>query len=245
MPSSLPFSPDASLEELLDIASQRYEVRFEPVSAGNHTLDILQIANMAEYVERISSAAPKDGLDLPFWAKVWPASMLLSHFICTLPCDEGAELLEIGGGVGICGLFAAKCGFSTTITDISPDALLFARINALKNGLADRVNVQYADFSTDRLGKRFDYIVGSEVLYVEKLHRGLVKFMQAHIAPTAQAEVILSRSFNRKSVRFFKLADKEFHSAEKTVGCKMTGENGEDEKHLCSIHRFKPRKQVG
>ncbi|NJB67466.1 putative nicotinamide N-methyase [Desulfobaculum xiamenense] len=245
MSTPLPISLDAPLDELLDCARERYQVHFEPFSAGRHTLELLQISNMTEYVEKISQADTDDDIDLPFWAKVWPASMILSHFVCVLPPRPDAEVLEIGCGVGVCGLFAAATGFRTTLTDTNPDALLFSRINALKNGLEDRVDVRQADFAADRLGKRFDYIVGSEVLYIERLHRGLVKFMLAHIKPVPHAEVIFSKNFSRKSTRFFKLVDEDFLSSERTVGCKASLDNGESEKYLCTIHRFKPRKQVG
>lgn len=244
MSTSLPFSPDDTLDELLHKAEERYTLRFEPISAGGQTIEVLQIANMAEYVEKITEAENIDDLELPFWAKIWPASMILAHFLSSMPHNPDIEILEIGAGLGVCGLFAAARGFKTTITDITPDALLFARINALKNGLQDRVDIRPADFSADKLGRRFDYIIGSEILYVEKLHRGLSKFLLNHIKPTRHAEILLSRSYSRKSIRFFKLMDKEFLSQEKVVGGKRHDTGSDQEKFLCSIHRFKPRKQV-
>ena len=47
-------SLDAPLDELLDAARAKFQVEFEPVAAGGKTLEILQIANMAEYVERLA-----------------------------------------------------------------------------------------------------------------------------------------------------------------------------------------------
>jgi len=236
-------SLDAPLDELLDYAGRSYSVGFEPVSAGGHTLEILQITNMAEYVERIAEAAGKNGIELPFWAKIWPSSMLVAHMISTMSLKPEATVLEIGAGVGVCGLAAAASGHQTVITDINPDALLFARINALKNGLGDKVTVQRADFSEDRLGRRFDVIIGAEVLYIEKLHRGLAKFLEAHIKRQPGAEIIMARDHKRKAMRFFKLVEEEFHQAQKTIGCKST-DNGETERYLCDIIRLMPKKLV-
>ncbi|WP_461209236.1 class I SAM-dependent methyltransferase [Desulfocurvus sp. DL9XJH121] len=234
---------DAPLDELLDMARSRYEVCFEPVAVDGVSLEILQIADMAKYVERLAEGAAKDGLDLPFWARIWPASLLLAHTIGSLPADRDTELLEIGAGVGICGLTAAARGIRATITDINPDALLFSRINILHNGLGGLAEARKADFAADRLGKRFQYIYGAEVLYIEKLHRGLVKFLGAHLRPEDKAEVIISRDWKRKSIRFFKLAEEEFHLDRRTIGCKAT-DGGETERYLCEIIRLKPRKKV-
>jgi predicted nicotinamide N-methyase len=245
VPTPESISLDAPLDELLDYAGRRFAVAFEPVSAAGRTLEILQITNMAEYVERIAEAATQgQGLDLPFWARIWPASMVLAHMAASLPLGPGAELLEIGAGVGVCGLFAAAAGLHATITDISHDALVFTRINALHNGLGDRVRVLRADFSADRLGRRFDVIIGAEVLYIERLHRGLVKFLGAHLRPREGAQALLARNHERRSMRFFKLAEEDFVMSNKTVGCKATGEDGEIERHLCDIVRLVPRKVV-
>lgn len=244
MSTTEPISLDAPLDELLDYAGTRFDVGFEPVAAGGHSLEILQITNMAEYVERIAQGAGKDGIELPFWAKIWPSSMLMAHLISTLPVKDGATALEIGAGVGVCGLAAAAHGFDTVITDINHDALVFARINALKNGLDDRITVQSADFSQDRLNRRFDVIIGAEVLYLEKLHRGLAKFLDAHIRHQPGCEVILARDHKRKSMRFFKLIEDDFHQDGRTIGCKAT-ENGETERFLCDIIRLTPRKMAG
>lgn len=235
---------DAPLDELLDMARSRFEVRFEPVNAGGHTLDILQITNMAEYVEHLADAARGEIVDLPFWARIWPASMLLAHVAASLPADEETTVLEIGAGVGICGLVAAARGLRAVITDISPDALLFSRINVLQNGLQDRAEVLAADFSADRLGRRFQYVLGAEVLYIEKLHRGLVKFLLAHLRADGVSEVVLSRDWKRKSIRFFKLAEQEFQLDRRTVGCKSS-QDGEDERYLCEVIRMRPRKKAG
>ncbi|BBD06976.1 class I SAM-dependent methyltransferase [Desulfovibrio ferrophilus] len=234
----------APLDELLDYASQRFEVAFEPVSAGGHTLQVLQITNMIEYVERIASHAGRDGIELPFWAKIWPSSVILAHMIGTLPKTDNATLLEIGAGVGVCGLAAGAYGFESVITDINPDALIFSQINILQNGLSDRVKVQRADFSEDRLGKRFNYIIGAEVLYIEKLHRGLAKFLNAHIKHEAEAQILISRDHKRKAMRFFKLIQQDFHQASKTIGCKTT-EDGDTERFLCDVIRMTPRKLAG
>ncbi len=238
-------SLSAPLDELLDAAKARYDVRFEPVTIGEHTLDILQIADLEALIDRLVQTSGAGPIELPFWAKIWPTSILLSHFLRHLDPQGGRSLLEIGAGVGICGLFAARQGFHTVITDIHPDALLFTQINILQNGLADRARTARADFTTDRLSQRFDVILGSEVLYMEDTYRGLLKFLEAHLSLDPAAEVVLAKDYHRKAARFFNMADKEFAVAERVVGYKEKNP-GQDapERKLSQIYRMRLRKHA-
>lgn len=235
----------APLDELLDLARSRYDVCFEPVTIGERTLEILQIVDLPALIDRLLATDDIDPMALPYWATIWPTSMLLGHFLHHLDPRGGRSLLEIGAGVGICGLFAAAHGFETVITDIHPDALLFSRINIVQNGLEDRATAIRADFSADRLDRRFDIILGSEVLYLKNLHRGLLKFLLAHLKPDPSAEVLLAKNFHRQAHHFFTLADKEFQIAERVVGYKenTSAENGPERK-LSHIHRMRLRKHV-
>jgi predicted nicotinamide N-methyase len=245
---------DASLDELLALARARYDVRFEPLTVGDVTLELLQIADMEALIDRLTREAGDGPLKLPFWARIWPTSILLSYFLRRLepktPAGATKSLLEIGAGVGICGLFAAAFGFDVTITDIEPDALLFTRIGILKNGLAANARVMRADFSSDRLGRRFDCIVGSEVLYLEDLHRPLVKFLSAHLSLDPAAEVVLARDYHRKADAFFRRAEPDYHIAERTIGYKETpapgqdGEKGRVERQLTTITRMRAKKHA-
>ncbi len=194
---------NAPLVELLDLARSRYDICFEPVTIGDNTLDILQIAELSTLLDRLMATAGTEPVHLPYWAKIWPTSILLSHFLHNLDPEGGRSLLEIGAGVGICGLFAAARGFETVITDILPTPCCSHRINILRKRPGRRASVARADFATDRLGRRFDIILGSEVLYLEDLHRGLLKFLMAHLKAAPAAEVCWPRTITAGPSVFF------------------------------------------
>ena len=243
--------PEATLDDLLAFAGKKYALEFEPVSAGGVTLRILQIANMRELLDAaIAENALKDALTtLPLWAKIWPASLVLGHALASLP-PAGHKLLEIGAGCGVAGLVAAALGFNACITDINPDALLFARINILANDLGERARVCRADIESDNLGERFSLVLGAEILYLEHLYRPLVKFLARHLraggsdpAPAA----LLATDHRRNAKRFFKLAEKEFSIAHKPIGIRARpapedgpADAGREERHLLSLHRLTP-----
>ena len=233
----------APLDELLDAAKKRYDVHFEPVAVDGETLELLQLDDVAALIDQQLAKAGDGPVDLPYWATIWPAALLLAHSLRHLGPPDGRTLLEVGCGIGLVGLFAAKKGFPTLLTDIHPDALLFTQINILQNGLSDTASVARADFTTDRLGRRFDVILGAEVLYLQDTYRSLLKFFLAHIALKKDAALLLSKDFTRKATRFMDLADEEFTIAERVVGYKETApESGQPERKLCQIYRMTPKK---
>ena len=234
---------EAPYDELLDWARGAYGVVFEPLCIDDVRLEVLQIADMVAHLDHLAAAAHGEGVELPLWSRVWPASLLTSHFLRRLPPQPGRPLLEVGAGVGVCGLFAAAFGHEALITDVNPDALRFARINVLHNGLGDRAAVARANFAGDVLPRRFARIVGAEVLYLEPLHAPLLAFLKAHLAAGPESEAILSCNYLRDPKAFLNLAARDFAIATATLGCKSAApEPGQPaEHHLINIHRLKVR----
>jgi 2-polyprenyl-3-methyl-5-hydroxy-6-metoxy-1,4-benzoquinol methylase len=242
-----PFSPQASLEELLALARSKFPCDFDHLKIGQADLDILQLTDMDAYIDSLTEKAAQDeGLQLPFWARIWPTSILLGHSLQNAPHPKSTPLLEIGAGVGLCGLIAAQLGFSVTITDNNEDALLFSRINILKNNLEHKARIGYVDFTSTSLEQRYPLIVGSEVLYHEETYRPLLKFLLKHIQPSADAEVVLAKSYKLKARRFFSMAGRDFDIQEKVIGYKeaQSGNDAQSERHLAQIFRMKPKKHA-
>ena len=199
---------DASLDQLLDLVSARYAVHFETLRIGEDVLECLQFSDMEAYIEqRLHRSSPGEGIDaLPLWAKIWPASFPLAIYMRGLRPASGERVLEIGAGLGVSGLFAAKRGFSVVLSDTVPEALLFARINCLRNALGDEVRVQQIDFTASDDPGRFDRIIGSEVLYREQYFKPLLHFFRTNLEPKPSAEILLSADAGRRSIKFFAAA---------------------------------------
>lgn len=245
------FAPDATLDELLDRVGQKFTTEFETVKIGSHEIQLLQIADMESYVDHLADSTPEGKtLELPFWARIWPTSILLGYYVQRLDPANGPDMLEIGTGVGLCGLIAARHGFNVTISDINEDALLFCRINILKNKLQERCRVARIDFTTDRLDRRFHRIIGSEVLYRDQSYRQLVKFLYRHLKQAPGAEAVIAKDYQLKAAKFFKLARETFRIQEQIIGFK-TAANGDGdgegagEKQLSAIYRLTPKTNAG
>lgn len=238
----LPFPPQAGLPELLELAEAKYRTRFETIGIGGLEVDVLQLADLEEHIDRLAETAGEGGLELPFWAKIWPTSILLSYFILKLPTALNGTALEIGSGVGLCGLIAAKHGFPVLISDNHPDALLFARINILRNGLQERADVARIDFTQDVLDTRYPLILGSEVVYREGDVQPLIQFLEQHLDTTPSSQALLARSYKRQADTFYRQAEKRFSIQEKTLGYKeSTASDVASERHLCIISKLTRR----
>jgi len=74
---------------------------------------------------------------------------------------SGETVLEIGTGVGLAAVLAAREGCRVLATDVVPAAVECARANAVLNGVADRLEVRLGDCFEPARGQTFDLICAS------------------------------------------------------------------------------------
>jgi predicted nicotinamide N-methyase len=241
MTANVPFPPDASLDELLALAHKKFKVGFNPVSIGKEAFEVPYISNMTEYVDRlVQGTQPGKTIQLPLWAKIWPASIMLAHAAGQMPCTGRESLLEIGAGLGIPGLVAARHGFSTVISDIDDDALIFARINILKNNLRDTATIRKIDVCSTRTDQKFDIIIASEIQYLPNISQDLVDFLRSSLAPSGT--ILLARDAQRKENSFLTLATEFFQIQSKKVAFKQHGSrNATKEQFQATLYRLIPK----
>jgi len=105
---------------------------------------------------------------IPYWANVWESAIVLAEELSQLD-GRGQTLLELGCGLALPAIVAARHGFTATASDYEEAALEGVRYNADRNGaagLAVRL-LDWRNLPAD-LG-RFDRVVAADVLY-EKHH---------------------------------------------------------------------------
>jgi len=125
-----------NLDALLERIGDRYETETSEVALRGIRLKLLQIKDMAAYIEEVIERAGEGAVRLPYWAKVWEASLVLADYLLGLPeFAPGAaprHIIELGAGLGVPGLFAAAAGHDVTLTDCEPEALEFTQATALE-----------------------------------------------------------------------------------------------------------------
>jgi ETFB lysine methyltransferase len=124
---------------------------------------------------------------LPYWADVWPSSIVLGERLLA-ESGDGRSLLELGCGVGVVALAAATAGFDVTVSDYYDDALAFAQVNLARAGheVAARA-LDWRALPADL--PRFDVVVASDVLYERPYAQLVADVFARTVAPHGRALV--------------------------------------------------------
>ena len=120
----------------------------------------------------------------PYWAVLWRSSATLARDLEGLDL-EGRRVVELGCGLGVPSIAAARAGARVLATDIDPDAVEIAARNAAENGL--EIETAVADWAApDELVQRgpFDLIIAADVLYERQNVAALLSLLP-RLAPEA------------------------------------------------------------
>jgi len=119
----------------------------------------------------------------PFGLLLWESAIGLGEALCRAPALVAERtVLELGCGAGLSGLVAHALGGDVTQTDHADEALGLAKINAAANGIADvtRFRSDWLEWDHDR---RYDTIIGADILYDRDLHTPIIAIMARNIGP--------------------------------------------------------------
>lgn len=149
--------------------SSRYDVVEDPLSLGTCAFSILRVRDTNALLKEINHETFVTDERLPYWAELWPSSIELARYCLKERGVSGRKILEIGCGLGLAGVAAARAGAHVIFTDYEPDALKFARYNALKNlppdSIDSRVKFRLLDWRSDEEVEPVDMIIGADVVY--------------------------------------------------------------------------------
>jgi methylase of polypeptide subunit release factors len=117
----------------------------------------------------------------------------------------GGSVLDLGTGSGIGALFAARWARRVLATDLNPEAVRCAQINALVHHLEDKIETRVGDLFEPAGAERFDLILFNPPFYHGRPHDlaaaawtspdAFERFLQQlplHLTETGRALVVLS-----------------------------------------------------
>jgi predicted nicotinamide N-methyase len=162
-----------------------YPARVIPLQFGAVHVDLLVVSRLEDYVDAAAQLRDADAPEPPYWAHVWPGSRVLADLVATQLDCVGRRVIDIGCGVGLAGLVAAKRGAPVTMIDSARDALCFAHANAALNRCD--VAVLQSHICADAVRGEFDYCLAADVTYDPALQTGVAKFLARHLAPGGRA----------------------------------------------------------
>jgi len=180
-----PDLPDLGRSAVLDgdalvvALTRRFRTSIEDATVAEHTFSILKPANPDDLIREEDFVKDER---LPYWADVWPSSIVLAEKLLKLKC-AGRTALELGCGVGLSTLAATSAGFDVLSTDYYEDALDVTRANVFRNlGTIARTRmVDWRHFPED-LG-RFDLVFASDVLYEKEYAELLPVLLRRLLVP--------------------------------------------------------------
>jgi 2-polyprenyl-3-methyl-5-hydroxy-6-metoxy-1,4-benzoquinol methylase len=220
----------------MDDIEKDYQTEIVPITVSGRTLQCLQLAALDEIIIRRLETSDEHLSGLPFWGKIWEASIVLAAYLAAQPVLPGRKILEIGTGLGVSGLFAAACGHEVTLSDHTAPILRFIRANVLLNNL-ENVPIINVDWRKPAGEERYDWIIGAEVIYHRPTYDDLVRFLLQRLKP--HGTIFLAKSTSLPADTFFaKLTQHfKFKRLDKTM-------RSEDQEFAISLYAIKRKEDV-
>jgi predicted nicotinamide N-methyase len=109
------------------------------------------------------------GRPIPWWARLWPSGTALARALEAKPPRPGARVLELGCGLALPSLAAARAGAEVLATDGSTDAVVFAAHGFALNALeGESAHADWAEHG-DQLVERgpYDLVLAADVFYTQ------------------------------------------------------------------------------
>jgi predicted nicotinamide N-methyase len=145
----------------------------------------------------ISSAA------WPLFGLLWPSGTRLAERIALRPVNADEHILEIGCGLALASIVAHRRGADVTASDCHPLAAGFLQRNLRLNGLLPMpfVHGQWGGAAPVAAvkHKRYELIIGSDVLYERDIKGDLASHIAEHAAPLAEVWIIDPDRSNRSA----------------------------------------------
>ena len=141
---------------------------------------------------------------VPYWPTLWPSARMLAKAILREPWEsypQPLQVLEVGCGLGLAGVACLARGLRVTFSDVDETALTYAAANARVNGYPDGFRTRLLDFRCPPDDVKYPVVIGSDLMYEERMVDPLVRLLEAVLAPGG---VCLIADPDRHAARFFR-----------------------------------------
>jgi predicted nicotinamide N-methyase len=159
-----------------------YRAILTQVPVAVDRVPLWQVDDLERCVDRHALLAGDDPAEPPYWAHLWSGARVLADAVPARP----GRTIELGCGLGLPGLTAARRGGAVTFVDRAPTPLAFVHASATAGSL-DRVDLVAADFTAGGLAGQFDLVLLAEVLYDRAAFPAIARALAALLAPRGVA----------------------------------------------------------
>jgi predicted nicotinamide N-methyase len=131
---------------------------------------------------------------------LWPSSIHLASALAKRAINPKEKILEIGCGLALASLVGHRMGANITACDRHPKAKLFLIENLRLNNLS-RLPFRHAqwgehptpsikDTGAALLTKKYDLVIGSDLLYEPDMPKALARFVDECANPNAEVWIV-------------------------------------------------------
>lgn len=190
------------LGDLRSKLEKRYRLNHFSLKIGQRSYQLASVSNIDELLDQIIEQGPGtaafDDEQIAYWAELWHASIGLAEMIEEgKVVKSGQKVLEIGCGMGLCGIAAGFQEARVILTDYLPEALELARYNWMLNHESEP-DCRILDWRSPKPEWQSEVLIASDVAYEKRAYKPLLRFFREMISD--HGEIWLSepgRSFTQ------------------------------------------------
>ncbi|MFN8643675.1 MAG: methyltransferase domain-containing protein [Candidatus Binatia bacterium] len=145
--------------EVGGVPVERFDVALGPLD-----LSLWRAAHLERFVDAAALLGAEAPPEPPYWMHLWPGALALARRVAVEPrVGPGRRVLELGCGLGLPALAAARRGAHVVACDWRREPLAVVARSAADNGVAIRC-VQM-DWGAPALAGGFDLCLGADIGY--------------------------------------------------------------------------------
>jgi predicted nicotinamide N-methyase len=173
----------------------KYDTVWRTETIGDWDVEILQLVDFEAAVDKLINhlqLAGRDDIlpeDCPYFGQIWSASRSLATEVSRLDL-KGKTSLEVGCGLALPSLVAARNGAACTALDIHPDVYAFIEKTLEKNALPRSIDFKQQSWTEFTASAKFDLILGSDILYENQHPSNISDLLLRNLSPDGMAIII-------------------------------------------------------
>lgn len=145
------------------------------ITIATDTFDLTALKDAAALLDNAEFVRECERTDrLPYGFELWPAALMLAEYLYRGERGQGRPAIELGCGVGLVSIAAARRGWRMVASDGDPVPLQFAEFNAAANAVQIE-SYQVLDWHKPPSDRQFSRIFAADVLYQRCDHAPILR----------------------------------------------------------------------
>lgn len=175
----------------------QYNKKLQIETIGSFQLKIECLENLNETIDQVFKYLENEGNPqaleelCPYFGVVWPAARGLAEYLAKRETSElkNKTVLELGCGLALPSLLAAKLGAKVISTDFHPVVPEFLESNIKRNEIT---HLNYYSVNWEKEAHSFsnlDWIIGSDILYERRYPESLAKTIKSLVSKNGKVVI--------------------------------------------------------